>query len=186
MANLDTAKAFFNTFATGNTAPGDIDSLVDTNFSMNASLGISPGQDPQQGPQSGPQFQGRDAIKALLKQIIKSFPHATLQPVPTPATAVYCSSGNTIMVQASLSTGKHQRQWFSFDDSNYSKPLSDIEPDKNQSAFVPACAVFTFTNDGSFNISNLAIYMDRWQMAADLWPGIQSGRKKLGRPFPTP
>jgi hypothetical protein len=185
MANTDTVTAFFTFFAHP-TIPG-VDPLVDTYFSANGSLGISPGSDTQQGPQAGPQFPDPGAVKLVLKQIITSFPHITFQPVPDAATAVYCSSGNTIMVQASFSTGKHQKPWFHFGHSAYSKPLSDIEPDNSQNAFIPACAVFTFSPPPPppFLINNLAIYMDRWQMAVDLWPGINPG-KKPGRHFPTP
>jgi hypothetical protein len=156
---------------------------VDTYFSANGTLGISPGGDTQQGPQAGPQFPTPSAVKIVLKQIVSSFPHATFKPVPSAAAAVYCSSGNTIMVQAQLSTGKHQKPWFPFGHDAYSKPLSDIEPDKTQFAFVPACTVFLF--DNAQKIVNLAIYMDRWQMAVDLWPGTAIG-KKPGRRFPAP
>jgi hypothetical protein len=87
------------------------------------------------------------------------------------------------VTKAQLNTGKHQKPWFPFGHDAYSKPLSDTEPDKTQFAFVPACAVFTF--DNAQKISNLAIYMDRWQMAVDLWPGTSAG-KKPGRHFPAP
>lgn len=181
--NMDTVTAFFNAFAsTPNTQ--QIKTLVDTYFSASASLGISPGGDTQQGPQLGPQFPNPDAIKIAFNQIVTSFPHATFVPFPqSPPGPVYCSSGNTIIVQAQLSTGKHLKPWFPFGSDPYSKPLSDIEPDKTQFAFVPACAVFTF--DNAQKILNLAIYMDRWQMAVDLWPGVGTG-KKPGRHFPTP
>jgi hypothetical protein len=145
--------------------------------------GSDSGLQRKQGPQLGPQFLTPSAVKIVLKQIVSSFPHATFKPVPSAAAAVYCSSGNTIIVQAQLSTGKHLKPWFPFGSDPYSKPLSDIEPDKTQFAFVPACAVFTF--DNAQKILNLAIYMDRWQMAVDLWPGVGTG-KKPGRHFPTP
>jgi hypothetical protein len=181
--NMDTVTAFFKVFAS-TPANSDIDNLVDTYFSASASLGISPGGDTQQGPQLGPQFPTPAGVKTAFKQIVASFPHATFAPFPLPpATAVYCSNGNTIIVQAQLNTGKHIKPWFPFGSDPYSKPLSDIEPDKTQFAFVPACAVFTF--DNAQKILNLAIYMDRWQMAVDLWPGVGTG-KKPGRHFPTP
>ena len=52
---------------------------------------------------------------------------------------------------------------------------------------MPACVVFTFDPTVSNNplIINLAIFMDRWQMAADLWPNTGKG-KHQPRPFPTP
>ena len=163
-------------------------------FSANASLGIGAGSDPSLGPQSGPQFTTPTAVATCFKQIIYSFPHSTFTPFPTASKAIFCSSTdgtfNTIIVQATLTTGRHAEQWFPWGSGGYSKPLSDIEPDGNQSANVPACAVFTFdlqspiaTNQ--YKILNLAIYMDRWQMAADLWPGTVAGKKTL-RHFPTP
>lgn len=181
-SNMDAVTAFFTAFASTPNA-SQITTLVDTYFSASASLGIGSGSDPQLGPQSGPQFPTPDAIKLAFNQIVKSFPHAIFTPFPSAAAAVYCSSGNTIIVQAQLNTGKHQKLWFPFGSSAYSKPLSDIEPDGTQNAFVPACAVFTF--DTAQKILNLAIYMDRWQMAVDLWPGIGTG-KHPGRHFPTP
>jgi hypothetical protein len=87
-----------------------------------------------------------------------------------------------IIVQANIDTGNHAKQWFAFDDKGYySKPLSDIEPDGKQSAYVPACVVFTF--DANYLIFTLAIYMDRWQMAADLWPRTAPHGKKLSARF---
>jgi hypothetical protein len=67
---------------------------------------------------------------------------------------------------------------------HYSKPLSDILPDpdgKTQSQ-VPSCAVFAF--DATNLVKQLGIYMDRWQMAADLYPGDKTVGK--GPRFPTP
>jgi hypothetical protein len=82
------------------------------------------------------------------------------------------------IVQANFSTGRHQLPWFPFGDGSHSKPLSDIEPDPHgapQSAFIP---FFTFAPRPPappvFLINNLAIYMDRWQMAVDLWPGFKA------------
>ena len=184
-SNMESVTAFFNAFAATPNS-GQINTLVDTYFSANATLGISPGSDTKIGPPSGPQFPTPAAIKTLFNQIITSFPNATFIPVPSQAAAVYCSSSNPpmIMVQANLNTGMQQTQWFPFGSAAYSKPLSDIEPDTKQNAYVPACAVFSF--NASYLITNLAIYMDRWQMAADLWPGTAPSGKKTNRPFPRP
>jgi hypothetical protein len=37
---------------------------------------------------------------------------------------------------------------------------------------VPASVVFTFDPNNQNLILNLAIFMDRWQMAVDLWPAF--------------
>jgi hypothetical protein len=122
-----------------------------------------------------------------------SFPHVALTPsVIDPLTnkPVYCSSPdknkNTIIVETTLDTGLHVSPWFAKTDTDfYSKPLSDIEPDQNQSSTRPACAVFVF-DPGTDKIFRLGIYMDRWQMAVDLWPHAKKDPKSGIRPFPTP
>jgi hypothetical protein len=57
-----------------------------------------------------------------------------------------------------------------FSSNFYSLPLSGIDPDpkKKATSQVPACAVFTF-DPASHMIKQLGVYMDRWQMTADLW-----------------
>jgi len=133
----------------------------------------------------GPQFNGVTAVTALFNQLIATFPN--LNYVPAPNTP-HCYStndgntinGNTITVQTVLYTGTLQQKWFPRGHKAYSLPLSEIDPDPLGAAqsTLPACAVFTF--DANHLISQLGIYLDRWQMAADLWPG------KHYRPFPQP
>ena len=146
------------------------------------SLGIAAG-DQSQGPQLGPQFVSVKDVTMCFKQIITSFPAATFTTLPA-VNPVYLAGSNQEAVPAVLTTNKHQAPWFQFGSKAYSKPLSDIEPDNNQQSVVPACTIFSF--DGSNLITNLAIFMDRWQMAVDLWPSKPHGNNKLARPFPIP
>jgi hypothetical protein len=94
------------------------------------------------------------------------------------------------MIQAQLFTNNHVKQWFppygGAQRRFYSKPLSDIVPAPHQpnQSYVPVCAVFTFDPNNAIapnqhTILNLALYLDRWQFAADLWV---AGRY----PFPYP
>jgi hypothetical protein len=204
MANIDTVKAFFTAFAATPT-PAQIAAFVPNLFSPDTpagaptspSLGIAGGNQTNAnpplslGPQLGPQFPGQSAIITCFTQIVTSFPASTFTPLP-PGSPVYCysSDGNTIAVPAILHTGNQAKgkPWFPYGHPAYSKPLSDIEPDGSQTSDVPACAVFTFdTTAGNpqFRILNLAIFMDRWQMAVDLWPNTGHG-KHQPRPFPAP
>ena len=204
MANIDTARAFFTAFAATPT-PAQIAAFVPNLFSPDTppppavptspSLGIAGGNQTNAnvslGPQLGPQFPGRSAIITCFTQIVTSFQTSTFTTLPA-VNPVYCTSldGNTITVAAILHTGNQAKAkpWFPYGHPAYSKPLSDIEPDGNQSSDVPACAVFTFdTTAGNppNRILNLAIFMDRWQMAVDLWPNTGHG-KHQPRPFPAP
>jgi hypothetical protein len=81
----------------------------------------------------------------------------------------YCSNGDTLIVQATFSTGPQTADWFPKTSQYYSRPLSDIKHHGAQTT-VPTCAVFTL--DSSDLIQQLGIYMDRWQMALDLWDQI--------------
>jgi hypothetical protein len=197
MANINTVNTFFNAW-TPSPSPAQIAAFVPNLFSPDTpagaptspSLGIGAGNQTNanpplsQGPQVGPQFQGRAAIITCFTQIVTSFRAPTFTTLPA-ANAVYCYSldGNTITVPAILHTNNHDNPWFPFGHPAYSKPLSDLEPDGTQGSDVPACAVFTF--DPQNRILNLAIFMDRWQMAVDLWPNT-GRRKHQPRPFPTP
>jgi hypothetical protein len=202
MPNIDTVKAFFTAFAATPTPP-QIAAFVPTLFSPDTpagaptspSLGLAGGNQTNanpplsEGPQLGPQFLGQSAIITCFTQIVTSFPGSTFTPLP-PGSPVYCysSDGNTITVPAILHTDKHTKPWFAFGHPAYSKPLSDLEPDGKQISDVPACAVFTFDTTGGNppnRILNLAIFMDRWQMAVDLWPSTGKG-KHQPRPFPAP
>ena len=200
--NIDTVKAFFTAFAATPT-PAQITAFVPNLFSPDTpggaptspSLGIAGGNQTNanpplsEGPQLGPQFQGQSAIITCFTRIVTSFPASTFTPLP-PGSPVYCysSDGNTITVPAILHTDKHMKPWFPFGHPAYSKPLSDLEPDGKQISDVPACAVFTFDTTGGNppnRILNLAIFMDRWQMAVDLWPNTGRG-KHQARSFPSP
>ena len=190
--NLQNAQSFFTYWQ--NPSP-NITAMMTGIFSSSApatlpTLGIAAGTEGNpnqwQGPQLGPQFIGVTAVTACFNQIIKSFPNATFTTLPS-ANPVYLQDypNNTqVAVPAVLTTGKHQAPWFQFGSTAYSKPLSDIEPDKNQQSIVPACTIFTFDNNNF--ITNLAIFMDRWQMAVDLWPSKPTGKNKVARPFPLP
>jgi hypothetical protein len=205
MANIDTAKAFFTAFAATPTANQIANTIVPNLFSpdtppapaapVTPSLGIAGGIQSNAnpplsiGPVDGPQFLGRSAIITCLTQIVTSFPTSIFKTLPVGKPPVYCSSsdGNMIIVTAMLHTGNQAKAkpWFSYGHPAYSKPLSDIEPDGTQTSDVPACAVFTFDTTNPGRILNLAIFMDRWQMAVDLWPSTGQG-KHQPRPFPTP
>jgi hypothetical protein len=141
----------------------------------------------------GPVFTGNTAITALFTELLSSFPSLTFTAYPTPGSPVFCvaqNNTNLIMIQAQLFTGDHVKQWFppyaGAARRYYSKPLSDIVPAPAQPnhSYVPVCAVFTFDPLNpivapQYKILNLALYLDRWQFAADLWvPGRY--------PFPYP
>ncbi len=191
--NTGTADNFFGFFATGATTPQDIISVM-TLFSPDSGGTVLPFPTKPTSPSlgiahAGPQFFGQTAISLLFNKLITSFPNLKFTPsvfVPNshPPVPLYCYSqdGNTIAVQATLATGPFMQAWFSSSEQAYSKPLSDIEPDQHSVSYVPAYAAFTF--DGNNLIKNLAIFMDRWQMAVDLYPGVK-GNSGV-RPFPTP
>lgn len=131
----------------------------------------------------GPSFTGNTAITALFTELLSSFPQLVFTAYPTPNSPAFCiaqNNSNLIMIQAQLVTGPHMAQWFPPDAGPqrryYSKPLSDLVPTPKQpnQSTVPVSAVFTFdpTNAiaaNQYTILNLALYLDRWQFAADLW-----------------
>jgi hypothetical protein len=190
--NLGNAQQFFTYWAATPSSP-QIDAMMKAIFSPDTgtapSLGIAAGnaapstENQWQGPQLGPQFVGVKNVTLCFNRIITSFPSATFTTLPV-NNAVYLQGNNQVAVPAVLITGPHKHPWFQFDSGAYSKPLSDLEPDGNQQSLVPACAIFTFDNNSL--ITNLAIFMDRWQMAADLWPTKPIGNNKVPRPFPMP
>jgi hypothetical protein len=53
--------------------------------------------------------------------------------------------------------------------AGYSQPISDLNPDQNSpiESTIQTYAAFTF--DSNNLIQNLGVFMDRWQLAADLW-----------------
>jgi hypothetical protein len=216
VANIDIVKDFFRYFGTTPSAQ-NIQTYVPLLFSPDTpagkpttpSLGIAAGNQTNgssQGPQIGPQFLGQSAIITCFTQIfVKSFNTATFTTLPANNPTFCYSSADgkavdgspVITVPAILHTGNQLEggQWFPYGSPAYSKPLSDIEPDGTQSSDVPACVVFTFDPTVRANplIYNLAIFIDRWQMAVDLWPGlvpvtglVPGKAKHQPRPFPTP
>lgn len=109
----------------------------------------------------GPQFTGQPAIHVLFTHLFHCFPDMVF----APANALQLTDGNTIAVEATLSTGKQPmgRPWAP--GGNASPPISPVVPDGNhQSQNLAVCAVFTFDPTGSL-IQNLALYFDRWKMA---------------------
>jgi hypothetical protein len=171
--NLPAVKKFFTLLGTGTTSAADISSILKL-FSPDSSG--APPTSPNVGiAGSGPQFVGQKAISILFTQLTTSFPGITILPV---SNAVYCFSadGNTITVQTTVDTGAYMQPWFGGGSAAYSQPLSDLKPNKKNTSTVPAYAAFTF--DTNNLIQNLAVFMDRWQMAADLWNKTD--------PFPVP
>jgi hypothetical protein len=213
VANIGIVNNFFNFFATTPPDLNHIQNFVPTVFSpdtptgnpLTPTLGIAAGNQTNAnlslGPQNGPQFLGQSNIITCFQQIfLTSFKTATFVPLPAfgasnPKFCYSSADGMTIdpnpmiIVPAILHTGNQAKgkPWFPYGHPMYSKPLSDIEPDGNQTSDVPACVVFTFDPTASSNplIWNLAIFIDRWQMAVDLWPNTGHG-KHQPRPFPTP
>jgi hypothetical protein len=191
--NLPRLGSFFSFLGTGATSSQDIVSIMQL-FSLDFPLPIGPSSPPPTSPTlgiagQGPQFIGQSAISAFFNQLITSFPHMTFGPSvfiagSSPLTPLYCFSAdqNTITVQTMLNTQAFKAPWFPATHPAYSKPLSDLEPDRHSSSNVPAYAAFTF--DSNNLILNLAVFMDRWQMAVDLWPGAKGNRSI--RPFPEP
>jgi hypothetical protein len=193
-SNLQNAEIFF-TYWQNTPKSTDIDAMMGAIFSISSpntlpTLGIAAGSDGNnpnqwQGPQLGPQFVGVSDVTACFNQIITSFPKAKFTTLPK-GNPVYLQDENQtqVAVPAVLNTGTQQAPWFQAGSKGYSKPLSDIQPDTNQQSIVPACTIFTF--DNSNRITNLAIFMDRWQMAVDLWPNPAKNAKSTVRPFPAP
>jgi hypothetical protein len=111
----------------------------------------------------GPQFKFQNGIGILFTALFASFPNLvfsyvnTLRPV----------DGDTIAVEALLTTGAHEVQWAP-QGAPVSPPLSLIEPKGHGSTDLPVCAVFLFDH-GSDLIKNLGLYFDRWKLAMDLW-----------------
>ena len=185
--NTDTIKAFLNVFAAPIAAPATAIATVMGLFSPD--MGAPP-TTPSVGiggnnQALGPSFQGRTAITALFTELLSSFPNLVFTAWPTPANPVFCiaqADPNTIIIQAQLNTDVHTKRWFPPNAPDgrrfYSKPLSDIVPAQQaanqQKATVPVCAVFTFDPQNpiaanQFKILNLALYLDRWKFAEDLW-----------------
>lgn len=131
--------------------------------------------DPQNGTpsvgitDSGPQFIGTLKVSILFSQLFATFPSVAL--LPLPGAPRLCSPGpyrpRTIGLQLTL-TGVQLARWFPHGNPHYSPPLSDIHPDGVHMMNVPACAVFSFDNDGC--LMHMAIYLDRFRMMQQLTP----------------
>jgi hypothetical protein len=111
----------------------------------------------------GPQFTFQHGIGVLFTALFTSFPHLALSYVNT----VRPVDGNTIAVEALLTTGPHHALWAP-QGAPVSPPISLIEPKGHGSTNLPVCAVFLF-DGGSDLIKNLGLYFDRWKLAMDLW-----------------
>jgi hypothetical protein len=184
--NDPTVANFFNVFTPGDPHYEDIPWLMN-NFCAQAGPPGNPTR-PTVGIAGaaggiGPQFAGTQKVTDLFTQLITSFP--TLR-YSTSGPFCYSGDQNTIIVQTLLVTGNYAVPWFPGNHYAYSKPLSDIDA-SGKSSDVPTCAVFIFNPPvtGDNKIVRLAIYMDRWQMSVDLWPGAPQPRYS-GRPFPLP
>lgn len=113
----------------------------------------------------GPQFTGQNNIGVLFTHLFQCFPNVVF----APANGLQLDDGNTIAIEATLSTGMQRQRWAP--GGNPSAPISTVIPDgHHQSQNLPVCAVFTFDSNSSL-IQNLALYFDRWKMAQDLWDG---------------
>jgi hypothetical protein len=192
--NTNTIQSFLSLFLTPVGNPTNAVNTVLTLFSPDSAsptvgIGGNIQNDPHGNP-LGPVFTGSAQIKALFTELLSSFPNLTFTAYPNPQSPVICVAQNAtspMTIQAQLNTGNHVKQWFppyaGAQRRYYSKPLSDIVPASNQS-YVPVSAVFTFDTanpitTNQYPILNLALYLDRWQFAADLWaPGRY--------PFPYP
>jgi hypothetical protein len=187
--NTTTIQDFLNIFAAPTAAGGVTNAIASVMalFSpdepgppVTPSVGIGAStQDPL-----GPAFRGNAPITALFTELFLSFPHFTFTAWPIPGNPAFCIAVHdpyTIIIQAQLSTGTHEQQWFPPTAPGkrryYSKPLSDLIPASAnyQSSTVPVCAAFTFDTQNAivinqqYPILNLALYLDRWKFAQDLW-----------------
>ena len=116
----------------------------------------------------GPQFTGVQQVSTLFSQLFTTFPDMALLPL-TGAPRLYSPEDyrpRTIGLQTTL-TGTHLDRWFTHG-RHYSPPLSDIHPDGLHLMSIPACAVFSFDDDGM--LMHMAIYLDRYRMMRQLTP----------------
>jgi hypothetical protein len=118
---------------------------------------------------AGPQFTGQNAVGILFTAIFASFPNIVLNYV----NPLRPEDGDTIAVEALLTTGSHAAQWAP-PGAPFSPPIGLIEPKGHGSIDLPVCAVFLFDH-GSDLIKNLGLYFDRWKLAMDLWDRAHPG-----------
>jgi hypothetical protein len=114
---------------------------------------------------SGPQFTFQNGVGRLFTALFASFPNLVL----TYVNALRPEDGDTIAVEASLTTGPHVARWAP-QGHPVSPPISLIDPQQNGS-ILPVCAVFLFDHNSDL-IKNLAFYFDRWRLAMDLWDRV--------------
>jgi hypothetical protein len=125
----------------------------------------------EHGLAQGPAFRGVRQVTKFFQRLFQAFPDVTFTPLNVANPQFLKSSdGGTIAVQTTVK-GKHQDWWFPQSDPDhfYSKPLSDITP-ANGKISIPACPVFTF--NPQYQITQLAIYMDRYHFVSELAPAV--------------
>src|SRR5688572_4013952 len=80
----------------------------------------------------GPQFTGQKVIGMLFQHLFQTFPGIVF----APANPLQLTDGNTIGIEATLTTGIQLAQWSPF--GNFSHPLSPIVPDgQHHSDYLP-------------------------------------------------
>jgi hypothetical protein len=119
----------------------------------------------------GPGFVGQQDIQGLFNQLFSTSPthgafgSLTFKDILFPW---MCSHDGTVIAVRLNLQGTQTGSWFSQytpGGKHYSLPLSEITPKSNPSQ-LPTCAVFTF--NGNHQITNLALYLDRYKMLYDL------------------
>jgi hypothetical protein len=165
MSYLDTIENFRQLVSAGVNNVANIQALFvpdDPTLGGPPNVGLTTG---------GPQFTAQGGIYSLFTGLYQSFPHLVLR-YPTGRRP---EDGNTVAVEALLTTGVQNQQWAP-PGAAASPPISHIVPSgaKGGSVDLPLCAVFLFY-PGTGLIQNLALYFDRWQMAKDLWDGSHPG-----------
>jgi hypothetical protein len=120
---------------------------------------------------TGPGFFGVAKVKKLFNRLFLAFPDVTLTALNPGSPLFLISSDNlTVGLQTTLA-GTQQDWWFPPGDKDkyYSKPLSDIPP--NNTPF--SIAVFAvFTLNASNQITQLALYLDRYKFISILAPSM--------------
>ena len=116
----------------------------------------------------GPQFKYQNGIGILFTALFASFPNLVLSYVNN--VRPQSQDGNTVTVEALLTTGPHEAIWAP-NGAPVSPPLALIEPKGHGSTDLPVCAVFLF-DDSSDQIKNLGLYFDRWRLAMDVWDRV--------------
>ena len=164
-----TLANFFNVFTAGNARYRDIQYLINQVFSGSPKVGLASNSGP-----AGPFFNGKNNVEKLFTQMIGTmdgatqgaFHNLTFTQIPPVCSD---SGGDTKIVQAMLDTDNQTGPWFDQASGFYSRPLSDVVPKGKRHRNKPTCMVFTFNANGL--IDQLGIYIDRWQLALDLWDG---------------